>query len=116
MMRRTVWFVGGVAAGAAGAGYAKRKVTTAARKLAPANVAAGAVGTVKRSSRRVADAVREGRAAAQVRERELRAERDGRLVRIGDHLHPGDELLVDGNPVESGRVILMRRPDASGPT
>ena len=44
MMRRTVWFVGGVAAGAASAGYAKRKVTAAARKLAPANVAAGAVG------------------------------------------------------------------------
>jgi hypothetical protein len=41
----------------------------------------------------------------------LRAERDGRLVRIGDHLHPGDEVLVDGTPVESGRVILMRRPE-----
>ena len=116
MMRRTVWFVGGVAAGAAGAGYAKRKVTAAARKLAPANVAAGAVGRSSGPARRVADAVREGRAAAQVRERELRAERDGRLVRIGDHLHPGDEVLVDGEPVESGRVILMRRPDAADPT
>lgn len=115
MMRRAVWFVGGVAAGAVGAGYAKRKVTATARRLAPANVARGAVGSVKRSSRRVADAVREGRAAAQVRERELRAERDGRLVRIGDHLHPDDELLVDGEPVESGRVILMRRPEPTGP-
>lgn len=110
-MRRAVWFVGGVAAGAAGAGYAKRKVTVAARKLAPNNVARSAVGTVRRSSHRVADAVREGRASARLRERELRAERDGRLVRIGDHLHPDDEVLVDGEPVESGRVILMRRPD-----
>ena len=87
-MRRVVWFVGGVAAGAAGAGYAKRKVAATARKLAPANVARGAVGSVERVGRRVADAVREGRAAAQVRERELRAERDGRLVRLGDHLAP----------------------------
>ena len=118
-VRRVVWFAGGVVAGAAGAGYAKRKitatVTTTARKLAPANVAKGAVGSVKRSGHRVADAVREGRAAAGVRERELRAERDGRLVRLGDHLRPGDEVLVDGQPVESGRVILMRRPDPTSP-
>jgi hypothetical protein len=114
-MRRAVWFVGGVVAGVAGTGYAKRKVTTTARKLAPANVARGAADTVKRSGRRVADAVREGRNAAQVRERELRAERDGRLVRIGDHLRPGDELLVDGQPVESGRVILMRRSEPARP-
>ena len=114
-MRRVVWFVGGVAAGAAGAGYAKRKVTATARRLAPSNVARGAAGSVKRTGHRVADAVREGRRAAQVRERELRAERDGRLVRLGDHLHPGDEVLVDGTPVESGRVILMRRPEPAGP-
>ena len=110
-MRRAVWFVGGIAAGAAGAGYAKRKVGATARKLAPANVAKGAVGTARGAGRRVADAVREGRHAAHVRERELRAERDGRLVRLGDHLRPGDELLVDGQPVESARVILMRRPE-----
>jgi hypothetical protein len=110
-MRRAVWFAGGLAAGAASAGYAKRKVETTARKLAPVNVARGAAGTVRGAGRRVADAVREGRHAAQVREREMRAERDGRLVRLGDHLRPGDEVLVDGRPVESARVILMRRPE-----
>jgi hypothetical protein len=110
-MRRVVWFAGGVAAGAVGAGYAKRKVGQAAHAMAPVNVARAAAGGVKRSGKRVADAVREGRLAAQVRERELRAERDGRLVRLGDHLRPGDEVLVDGQPVESGRVILMRRPE-----
>ena len=66
---------------------------------------------MRRAGRRVADAVREGRQAAQVRERELRAERDGRLVRLGDHLRPGDEVLVDGEPRRVGRVILMRRPE-----
>jgi hypothetical protein len=111
MMRRAAWFVGGVAAGAAGVGYTKRKVGETARKLAPLNVARGAAGSVRGAGRRVTDALREGRQAAQVRERELRAERDGRLVRLGDHLRPGDEVLVDGEPVESGRVILMRRPE-----
>jgi hypothetical protein len=110
-MRRVVWFVGGVAAGAAGAGYAKRKAAEAARRLAPSNVARSAGNSVRRTGQRVADAVREGRQAARVRERELIAERDGRLVRLGDHLQPGDEVLVDGTPVESGRVILMRRPE-----
>lgn len=110
-MRRVVWFAGGVVAGATGAGYARRKVTATARRVAPANVARGAVGGVRRSGQRVADAVREGRAAARLRERELRAERDGRLIRLHDHLEPGDEVLVDGEPVESGRVILLRRPD-----
>ena len=110
-MRRVVWFAGGLAAGAAGAGYAKRKASRAVRAVAPANVARGAARTMGRTGRRVADAVREGRHAAQVRERELRAERDGRLVRLGDHLRPGDEVLVDGEPVESARVILMRRPE-----
>ena len=111
MMRRAVWFAGGLATGRAGAGYAKRKVTVAARRLAPANVARGATNSVRRSGQRVADAVREGRQAARVRERELIAERDGRLVRLGDHLQPGDEVLVDGEPVESGRVILLRQPE-----
>ncbi len=110
-MRRVVWFASGVVAGAAGAGYARRKVTATARRMAPTNVARGAAAGVRRSGRRLADAVREGRMAAQVRERELRAERDGRLVRLHEHLHPDDEVLVDGEPVESGRVILMRRPD-----
>jgi hypothetical protein len=111
MMRRLVWFAGGVATGAATAGYARRRVSATARRLAPTNVARTAARTVRRSGRRVADAVREGRAAAQVRERELRAEREGRLIRLHEHLHPGDEVLVDGTPVESGRVILMRRPE-----
>ena len=93
------------------AGYAKRKVVHAARTMAPANVARGAASGVNRTRRRVVDAVREGRLAAQTRERELRAERDGRLVRLGEHLRPGDELLVDGEPVESGRIILLRRPE-----
>jgi hypothetical protein len=32
-------------------------------------------------------------------------------VRLGDHLTEGDQLLVDGEAVESGRVIVMRQRD-----
>jgi hypothetical protein len=115
MMRRLMWFAGGVAAGAAGAGYAKRKVTTTVRRtaghLAPANVARGAAGTVRRSGQRVAAAVREGRSASQQRQSELRAELEGRRVRLDERLQPGDQVLIDGQPAESGRVIVMRRPE-----
>lgn len=110
-MKRTIWFVSGVATGAVGVGYAKRKVSAAAHRLAPANVARGAAHNARRSGRRVVDAVREGRDAARIRERELRAEREGRIVRLDDHLQPGDEVLVDGTPVASARVILMRQPE-----
>jgi hypothetical protein len=110
-MRRLVWFAGGVVTGAAGARYAKRKVTTTAQKLAPTNVAKGVAASVRRSGQRAVTALKDGRDGAKARERELRAERDGRLVRLGEYLHPDDEVLVDGRPVESGRVILMRRRD-----
>lgn len=110
-MRRAVWFVGGVAAGVSGAGYAKRKVTAAANKLKPSNVAHSATDAVGRGAHRISDAVKEGVSAARRRERELKAERDGLLVRLSDHLTDGDELLVDGDAVESGRVIVMRQRD-----
>ena len=111
MMRRTVWFVSGVAAGVAGVGYTKRKVAAAADKLKPSNVAHSATSAVSRGVHRVSDAVKEGVSAARRRERELKAERDGLLVRLSDHLTEGDELLVDGEAVESGRVIVMRQRD-----
>ena len=113
MIRRVVWFVGGVATGAAGAGYAKRKVISAANRMRPSNVAHSASTALRRGGRRVTGAVHEGVTAARRREDELRAERDGRLVRLRDHLADGDEVLVDGEIVEPGRVILMRRPDRS---
>jgi hypothetical protein len=113
-MRRLVWFAGGVVAGAAGSGYAKRKVTATAQKLTPANVARGVSASVKKSGQRAVGAIKDGRDAARSRERESRAEREGRLVRLGEYLHPDDEVLVDGRPVESGRVILMRRRDPTG--
>lgn len=110
-MRRIAWFFGGVAAGAAGAGYTKRKVAAAVDRMRPSNVAGSASTAVRRGTRRVGDAVREGITAGRRREREIVAEREGRLVHLREHLGDGDEVLVDGEVVEPGRVILMRRPN-----
>lgn len=109
MMKRVTWFVSGVAAGAAGAGYAKKKVRQTASQLAPANVARSAVTKVKGQGRHVVDAVREGRAAMHAREDELKARRDARVEPLDARLEPDEQLLVDGRPVDSGRVIVLKQ-------
>lgn len=126
MMKRLTWFVGGVAAGAIGAERAKRKVRTVAADLAPVHVARRVTQGVRRRGYDVADAVREGRRAMRRKEIELRARRDGRATtlaeELADELDAGTEILVDGRPVEPGRVVVLRQvrdtavPPASGAT
>ena len=112
-MKRVTWFMGGVATGAAGVGYAKRTVKRTVKRtatqLAPANVARGALRKVREKGHDVGEAMREGRVAMHTRERELRARRDGRVETLADQLGPDDQLLVDGQPVETARVIVLRR-------
>jgi hypothetical protein len=108
-MKRVTWFVGGVAAGAVGVNYAKKRVTAAASQIAPASVARSAASRVRDTGRVVVDAVREGRHAMHQHEDELRARREGRLTSLDEHVEPGDQVYVDGVPVDSGRVIVMRR-------
>lgn len=112
-MKRTVWFLGGVAAGVSGSRYARRKVNETVDRLRPANLVDSAGRAANGLGGRVVDAVKEGVSAGRRHERELRAQRDGRLVRLADHLHDDDELLIDGEIVDSGRVIVMRRPTDS---
>jgi hypothetical protein len=118
MIKRVTWFVSGVAAGAAGAGYAKRKVRRTvqrtAAQLAPATIAKQAAGKVRQRGRHVADAVREGREAMRARELELRARRDDHVETLEQHLAPGDQLFVDGRPVDSAQVIVLRQPGQPG--
>ena len=94
-MRRLVWFMGGAAAGASGVVYTKRKVAEAVDKVRPSNLAHSASSSARRAVNRVGDAVREGVTAARRRERELVAERDGRLVRLSDYLTDGDAERTD---------------------
>lgn len=108
MVKRVTWFVGGVAAGAAGASYAKKKVKEKAAQVSPAGVARSAATRTKQTAQHVVDALREGRSAMTQHEDELKARRDGRLVELSEHVAPGDQVFVDGVEVESGRVIVMR--------
>jgi hypothetical protein len=107
-MKRLTWFVGGVAAGATGASYAKKKVKEKAAQVSPTGVARSAAQRAKQTAGHVVDAVREGREAMSQHEDELKAKRDGRLVTLAEHVAPGDQVFVDGVEVESGRVIVMR--------
>ena len=112
MMKRITWFVGGVAAGAIGAGRAKRKVRSVASELAPVQVARRATDKVRQRGHDVAEAVREGRRAMRVKELELRARVDGRASTLADELDEIDgdtAVLVDGQPVEPGQVIVLRQ-------
>ncbi len=103
MIKRVTWFVSGAVAGAAGAGVAKRKVKAKAAELTPARMARGA-------SQRVRDAVGDGRRAMRAREAELRARVAGVApVSLADELEPYDTVLVDGEPVEAGKVIVLRQ-------
>ena len=108
MMKRLTWFVGGIAAGATGAGYTKKKVKEKASQVSPAGVARSAAERAKSTASNVVDALREGRDAMGQHEDELKAKRDGRLVSLDEHVAPGDQVFVDGVEVDSGRVIVMR--------
>ena len=108
-MKRVTWFVGGIAAGAVGANYAKKRVVSVASQIAPTSVARTAASRVRDGGRVVVDAVREGRSAMHQHEDELHARREGRVTSLDEHVEPGDQVYVDGVPVDSGRVIVMRR-------
>jgi hypothetical protein len=89
-----------VATGAAGAGYAKRKVKKTAAQLAPANVARNAAGAGAAGgtwSRRCATV-----ASDAAKEEELRARRDGRIDTLDAHLGPDDTCSSTAEPVEPG--------------
>jgi hypothetical protein len=115
MMKRITWFAGGVVAGLATAGYAKKKVKETASNIAPAQIVRSTTVTVRAKTRDVVDAVREGRQVMKHTEDELHARREGRLVSLDEHVAPGDRVFVDGVPVESGRVVVMRPRERRAP-
>lgn len=102
MIKRLVWFVGGAMAGAAAAIAGGRKVKAAAVELAPANVA-------RKAGNRLRDAVAEGKRAMRAKEAELRGRMNGTAHTLADDLEEGDEVIVDGRPVEPGQVIVLDR-------
>lgn len=114
MIKRVTWFAGGVVAGVATAGYAKKKIKATASQIAPTQMARAAAGSVRARTHDVVEAVREGRSVMRQTEDELHARREGRLVSLDEHVGPRDQVYVDGVPVESGRVIVMREREPRG--
>lgn len=102
MIKRMTWFVSGAVAGVAGVGLAKRKMKRAATNFTPKNI-------VHKVTDRVHDAFSEGRKAMRSRELELRARLDGNAAPLADDLDEGDEVVVDGRPVEPGQVIVLKQ-------
>ncbi|MEZ5252065.1 MAG: hypothetical protein R2713_23520 [Ilumatobacteraceae bacterium] len=109
MMKRVTWFVGGMAAGVAGVGAAKRKVRRVTNDLVPLQLARKAGTQVTDRTGRVAEAVREGKRAMRLKEMELRARVEGRHSTLADELDDIETVLVDGKPVEAGQVIVLRQ-------
>ncbi len=105
MMKRVTWFLGGVAAGAAGAGYAKRKVKHGRRRACAGasrqgrrrhGARAGPATSPMPSARAGGRCGREARAARPPRRR---------VEHLADRLDDAaTRSLVDGQPVEPGQV------------
>ncbi len=102
MIKRMTWFVGGAIAGVAGVGVAKRKMKQAATHLTPKHIVHGITD-------RVHDAFSEGRRAMRSKELELRGLLDGKAQTLADHLDDGDEVLIDGEAVQPGQVIVLKQ-------
>ena len=113
MIKRLIWFVSGVVAGVSGVLYAGKRVKRSVTSFTPIKVAQRATQTTRSRLNSVADAFREGRDAMRDKEFEMKAKRDGRVESFDQQgslrpLQPGDELLVDGQRIEPGRVIVLR--------
>jgi len=113
MIKRLIWFVSGVVAGISGVLYAGKRVKRSVTSFTPIKVAQRATQTTRSRLNSIADAFREGRDAMRDKEFEMKAKRDGRVESFDQQgslrpLQPGDELLVDGQRIEPGRVIVLR--------
>ncbi len=118
MIKRFVWFVGGTIAGITGTLVAGRRVKKRVRTLAPVRVVQGTTSRLRGKVADLGEAFDEGRQAMHHREAELRARVEGRAVPLADVGQPiseRDSLLIDGETVEPGRVVVLRDVEESRP-
>lgn len=111
MIKRLVWFVGGTVAGVTGTLFAGRRVKKRVRTLAPVRVAQETSSRLRHRVADLGDAIVEGRQAMHDREVELRARVEGRVSALSEVDRPisdRDALLVDGETIEPGRVVVLR--------
>lgn len=114
MIKRFVWFVTGGITGALAVTATRRRVkkqVARVTELAPVKVVRGATDSVRRTVNDVGDALRDGRDAMRTKEAELKARLDGRAESLDTSVGRDDAVLVDGEPVEPGRVVVLRQID-----
>lgn len=114
MIKRFVWFVSGSITGALAVVATRKKVRRQVSRVtdsAPAKIVRDATGSVRRTANEVSDALREGRDAMRTKEAELRARIDGRAESLESSLAHDDAVLVDGRPIEPGRVVVLHQID-----
>lgn len=101
MFKRIFWMSTGVAVGASGAFWAKRKVEETLEAYLPEQVAVRAAETAKGLGTTVRQAAVEGREAMRTTEAELRARVEARTF-VGEA--PAAELTKPSGPRRAGRV------------
>lgn len=103
MFKRIFWLSTGVAVGAGGAFWAKRKVEETVEQYLPEQVAVRAAATAKGLGTTVRMAASEGREAMRATEAELRAKVDARTF-VGDAPAPKAPEPKAGASRRAGRV------------
>lgn len=114
MIKRFVWFVSGSVTGALAVVVTRRRVkkqVARVTELTPVKVVRDATDSVRRTVTDVGDALRDGRDAMRTKEAELRARVEGRAESLDDAIGNDDAVLVDGEPIEPGRVVVLRQLD-----
>jgi hypothetical protein len=111
VFKRIFWLSTGVAVGAGGAFWAKRKVEETVEQYLPEQVAVRAAATAKGLGTTVRQAAAEGREAMRATEAELRARVDARTF-VGDA--PAPEDAKPSVPRRAGRVATHAGTGTAG--
>lgn len=112
MFKRIFWLSTGVAVGAGGAFWAKRKVEETVEQYLPEQVAVRAAATAKGLGTTVRIAAAEGREAMRATEAELRAKVDARTF-VGN-APPAKAPEPKAPPRRAGRVATHAGTGAAG--
>ncbi|QXC61859.1 hypothetical protein KSP35_03235 [Aquihabitans sp. G128] len=108
MFKRIIWMGTGMAVGAGGAFWAKRKVETTVERYLPEQVADRAAATARGLGVTVKAAAVEGREAMRQREQELRSQVEARTFVGGRDAAPAPTPPAAGHGRRAARVATPR--------
>ncbi|PIE31766.1 MAG: hypothetical protein CSA55_04905 [Ilumatobacter coccineus] len=107
MLKRVTWFSVGMAVGSFTMGMTFNRIRRRMIQLAPPVMARSMIDRTRSFGWRVLDAVKAGRLEMESTEAGLKARRDHHVEPIDDRLEPGDQVLVDGRPVDASRIVVV---------